>query len=188
MTLSVDMVHHLLKPYRHLAWLARFERPTGPDLYVWTGAHHHTYGGNLYYGYGYLASIESMRKGEGTQQIEQVFELNGLDPSILADLDESVRSLEAEIWLAGVGPDRQFINTPLKVSSLVQDTLAWRYAMDGNTVTLRLTTYDALPFLGRVNGGKWSYEDQVARYPGDTGFTYNTAISLAGPAVQWTAP
>ena len=64
--LTVDMYQHLLKPYRHLAWLARFERPTGPDLYVWTGSHHHTYGGNLYYGYGYLTSIEPMKKGEGT--------------------------------------------------------------------------------------------------------------------------
>lgn len=183
--LTTGLSQHLLKSYRHLAWLARFERPTGPDLYVWSGSHHMSYGGNVYYGYGYLTSIETIRKGEGTQQIEQVFELNGLDPSILADLDTSVRSLEAEIWLAGIGQDRQFISDPLKVSNLVQDTIAWRYSSDG-TVTLRLTTYDALPFLGRVNGGKWSYEDQLDRYPGDTGFRENSAIALAGPAIQWT--
>lgn len=186
--LTVEMFQHLLKPYRHLAWLARFERPTGPDLYVWSGSHHQTYGGNLYYGYGYLSSIEAMRKGEGTQQIEQVFELNGIDPSILAELDDSVRGLDAEIWLAGVGDDRQFITSPLKASNLVQDTLGWRYSTDDGSVTLRLTTYDALPFLGRVNGGKWSYEDQLLRFPNDVGFRENTAIALAGPAVQWTAP
>lgn len=185
--LSVGMYQHLLKPYRHLAWFAQFARPSGPDLRVWSGSHHITYSGETWYGYGYLTAIEPMKKGEGTEQIEQVFELNGIDPSILATLDASVRQLPADIWLAGIGQDRQVINDPLHVSDLLQDTLGWRYASDG-TVTLRLVTYDALPFLGKANGGKWSNENQQERYPGDTGFSYNSQIALQGAAVQWTAP
>ena len=187
MSLSVQMQQELVKPYRHLAWLARFERP-GADLYVWTGSHAITYAGNTYRGYGYLSSIEPMKKGDGTEHIEQTFTLNGLDPTILTGLNASVRGLAAEIYLAAIGHDRQIITAPCLVSSLVQDTLGWDYALGDGTVTLRLVTYDALPLLGRSTGGKFSYEDQQTRFAGDEGFYYNSAIALQGQAVQWTVP
>lgn len=185
--LTVAMQNHLLQPYRQLAWLARIERP-GDDLYLWTGSHHITYDGNLYRGYGYLTSIQPMTKGDGTEHIEQTFELNGIDPSIIADLGDSVRGLEVNVWLAAIGPDRQIITAPVEVSRLVQDTVGWSYGLDDGTVTLRLVTYDALPFLGRATNGKFSYENQQERYSGDEGFYYNGAIALQGPAVQWTLP
>lgn len=182
--LTVPMQQHLLRPLRHMAWLAWFDRPTD-DLYVWSGSHPITWDGNTYLGYGYLSSIQSMRKGAGTEHIEQVFELSGINPSILAELDESVRGLRARIWLAGLGGDRQIIRDPILIADLVQDTLGWDYSQDGSSVTLRLTTFDALPLLGKINGGKWSNEDQLERYANDSGFKYNAPIALQGPPVQW---
>lgn len=177
------MRNHLLQPYRHMAWLAWFE----PDLYVWSGSHHMTYDGNLYLGYGYLTRIESMRKGGNTQHVEQVFELNGINPAILAELDTSVRGRAATVWLAGIGQDRQVITEPVVERELIQDTLGWEYATDG-TVKLRLTCYDALPLLGKATRGKWSYEGQIKDYPSpeDVGFKYNAAIALTGAAIAWT--
>lgn len=184
--LTVNMYQHLLRPSRHMAWLARFELRAGGYLYVWSGSHHMTYGGNLYYGYGYLTGINAIRKGEGTQHIEQQFLLSGLDSSILGGLDTSVRGLTARLWLAGIGADRQVINDPLLFSDLIQDTLAWDYGADDGSVTLRLTTFDSLPLVGRVDGGKWSNEDQLARFANDVGFKYNAPIALQGPPVEWT--
>lgn len=183
-SLTVAMQNHLRSPYRTMAWLAWFERP-GTDLYVWSGSHTITWDGNEYRGYGYLSSIDTIRKGEGTEHIEQVFELSGIDPAILADLDGSVRGLRARIWLAGIGNDRQVIRDPILISDLMQDTLGWNYAQDGSSVTLRLTTFDALPLLGKINGGKWSNEDQLERFANDSGFKYNAPIALQGPPVQW---
>lgn len=158
-----------------------------PDLYLWSGSHHLTYLGRTWYGYGYLARMESVRQREGVEHVEQVFELNGLDPTIIADLDESVRGRPASIWLAGIADDRQVVRDPLLLSdTLIQDTLGWTYSLDGSTVTLRLTAHDALPFLGRIKGTKWSNESQQVEFSGDTGFKYNAAIALQGPAITWT--
>lgn len=186
--LSVAMQQHLLKPYRQLAWMARFVRPSGAPLYVWSGSHPITYGGNTYLGYGYLSTIQPMKKTEGTEHIEQTFELNGIDPSIIANLDTSVRGLEANLWLGAVGTDRQIVTEPVEVSRLVQDTLGWSYALDDGSVTLRLVTYDALPLLGRATNGKFSYENQQERFANDQGFYYTSTIALQGAAVQWTQP
>lgn len=183
MSITAGMAAHLNRPYRHLAWMAWFER-AGADLYVWSGSHHLTYDGQTWYGYGYLSRIDSVQQREGTQHVDVAFELSGLDPTIIADLDESVRGLGAKLWLAGIGQDRQVIRDPILISQLRQDTLAWSYGAD-NTVTLRLNCYDALPFVGRATKGKWSDSDQQARWPGDTGFDENTTIALQGAAVPW---
>lgn len=178
------MAAHLRQPYRHLAWLAWFERD-GDDLYMWSGSHHITYDGHVWYGYGYLTRIDGVQQREGTQHVETAFELSGLDPSIVADLDESVRGRSARMWLAGIGQDRQIIRDPLLISQFTQDTLSWSYGADDGSVTLRLACFDALPFVGRATKGKWSDQDQQARYPGDTGFDENTIIALQGVAVPW---
>ncbi|MGV3649837.1 MAG: hypothetical protein ACO1OK_00295 [Devosia sp.] len=186
MPLSPDMVAHIRRPYRHLAWMAWFERD-GADLRVWSGAHTITHDGAAWLGYGYLATIDSLRRSNGLQHMELAFALNGLDPWIIADLDQSVRGRAARLWLAGIGDDRQVVREPLLLADLTQDTLGWSYGADG-TVTLRLTCFEALPFLRRALKGKWSNESQLAAYPGDTGFAYNAPIALQGPAVEWTQP
>ncbi len=181
--ITAGMAAHLNRSYRNLAWMAWFERD-GADLYMWSGSYHATHDGHLWYGYGYLTSIDSVQKREGTQHVDMAFEMNGLDPTILADLDDSVRGRAGKLWLAGVGQDRQIVRDPILIAQMKQDTLAWSYGQDG-TVTLRLNCYDALPFVGRATKGKWSDQDQQARYAGDTGFDENTTIALQGAAVPW---
>jgi len=52
-------------------------------------------------------------------------------------------------------------------------------------VTLSLSCWESLPFVGRVTGSKWSYEGQLDDYSGDVGFKYNADIALNGPPVNW---
>lgn len=159
------------------------------DLYLWSGSYHLTHWGRTWYGYGYLTQIESIRRREGIEHVEQVFEFNGLDPSIIADLDTSVRGRPLSIWLGGLDNDRQIVRDPLLLSdSIIQDSLGWTYSLDQSTVKLRLTGHDGLPALGRIKGTKWSNESQLAEYSGDVGFKYNAPIALQGPAVTWSQP
>jgi hypothetical protein len=180
------MAEHLLKPYRRMAWLVYVERP-GADLYFWSGNYHMTYAGNLYYGYGYLTRMESIQKDTAVDHIEQVFEFSGLKTSILGEINSSVRGLKASIQLAGIDEGRAIVPDPIPYAmNLIQDTLGWSDKAEDGTITLRLTCFNALPFLGRALGEKWSYEGQQEAFPGDTGFKYNRPIAMQGPAVPWT--
>lgn len=179
------MQNALLGRRRLLCWMWWIEGQT-TDLYAWSGVHTITYGGNDYVGVGHVAGMETLRKNDGLEHVEQRLKLSGLDPSVIADLDTSVRGRGAKVWLGALNDDGQIIPEPLLMQELLQDTLQWERAAD-DTVTLTLNCFEALPFVGRATGKKWSYEGQLEAYPGDVGFKYNADIALNGPPVDWRA-
>jgi len=173
----------LLGNRRRLAWLW-FVEGDSSDLYAWSGVHTLSYGGQDYRGVGHVAGMSTIRKNDDLEHVEQQLKLSGLDPSALTELDSSVRGRTASIWLAALNDSGQVIADPLLLQELQQDTLQWDRAAD-DSVTLSLNTFEALPFVGRATGRKWSYESQREAYASDTGFKYNTAIALQGPPIDW---
>lgn len=153
------------------------------DLWTWTGAHPISWDGQTYVGMGALFSMSSQRKPDALQHVEHSLVLNGLEASLVADLDESVRGRSAKIWLGMLDPYGQVIASPLLVTELEQDTLKFDRSAD-DVVSLTLTGFEALPFLGRAKGDKYSHEKWLQERS-DEGFYYNSPIALAGRAVDW---
>jgi hypothetical protein len=172
----------IIGPTRTLAWMFVFQKASG-FLRVWTGDHTITWDGEEYLGVGRVAGMSTQRKPDAMQHVEHTFTLSGLDPSPLADLDESVRGREGAVYLAALNERRQVIPSPILLTEIVQDTLKWERASD-DTVTLTLAGFEALPFLGRATGDKYSHEKWLAERD-DEGMYFTSPIALAGRFVEW---
>jgi len=177
------MQEALRGPRRTLCWLFWIEGTTS-DLYAWTGDHTINWDGNDYRGVGGVLGLSTQRKPDALQHVEHVFTLSGLDPTPLADLDDSVRGRRGKIWLGALNDRRQIIADPILMTEIVQDTLKWDRAED-DTVTLTLTGFEALPFLGRATGDKYSHEKWLQERD-DEGFYHTSKIALEGRlTIDW---
>ncbi|MFA5897928.1 MAG: hypothetical protein WC829_02325 [Hyphomicrobium sp.] len=182
-TLSIGMQQAFLSRRRRLCWMFWVEGVTA-DLYAWSGVHTLSYDGHSWRGVGHVAGMETIRKNEGLEHVEQKLSLSGLDPSALTGLDQSVRGLAAKVWLGALDDENKIIDAPLLLQELVQDTLSWDRAKD-DTITLSLACFEALPFVGRATGRKWSYEAQLDAYAADTGFYFNAPVSRRRGIMDW---
>lgn len=182
--LSVDMARALCSDRRNLAYLFWFEG-SGSDLYAWSGMHDLAYDGHTWKGVGHVLGMGTIDRGDALSFRTQSFQLRGLDPQVLAEIDESVRGRGGKVWLAALDDSGKVIRDPLLVAEVVQDTLEWKLE-DGNTVTLTLNTFESLKHLGRATNRKWSHEAQLARFPGDVGFQYTQQIARTGLySIDW---
>lgn len=172
----------MLSPARLPAWFFWVEGAAS-DLYVWTGGQPITWYGHTWLGMGRLFGMSTQRKPDALQHVEHNFTLSGLESDLVADLDASVRGLAGKVWMGLLDDQGQVIADPLLVTEFVQDTLTLDRGAD-DTMSLTLKAYEALPFLGRVKGDKYSHEAWLAARS-DTGFFYNSPIALAGRAVDW---
>lgn len=172
----------IIGPVRTLAWMFRFETSDG-YLYTWTGDHTVNWAGEDYLGVGRVAAMSSQRKPDALQHVEHTFTLNGLDPLPLGDLDESVRGREGEVLLAALNDRRQVISEPISLTQITQDVLKWERAAD-DTVTLTLVGFEALPFMGRATGDKYSHEKWLSERD-DEGMYFTSLIALTGRFVEW---
>lgn len=182
--ISAGLRQELTSTRRRLVWLYWFEGDTS-DLYAWTGFTNLTYDGQTWVGAGNLAGASELNRGDALAWREVQFTLPGLDPQILAELDEDVSGRGGKVWLAAINDSHQVVSDPLLVAEFTQDTLDWN--LDGQTVSLILNAYEALPRFDRPTGRKWSYESHVERFSGDTGFYYTQKIARTGPPIDWRA-
>lgn len=169
---------------RALCWLFYFEGDADDNLYAWSGMHPITWDGETFLGAGHAYDMSTVKKSEGIQHTTQEFKLSGLDPSVLGGLSLSVRGKLAKVWLAALNADGQVVRDPILVSELVQDTLSFTRSAD-DIVSLGLNCFEALPFVGRATGGKYSHERQIELYSTDVGFEDIADIGLEGQAVDW---
>jgi hypothetical protein len=127
--------------------------------------------------------MSSQRKPDALQHVEHTFVLNGARSAPLADLDQSVRGQGRQVLLAALNDRRQIIVDPILLTEIVQDTIKFDRGAD-DTVSLTLTGFEALPFLGRAKGDKYSHEKWLSDHD-DEGFYYTSPIALTGRAVDW---
>lgn len=183
MSISLAMRQALLDPFANLCWLAWFESDFG-DLYAWTGTQAIAWDGHSFVGVGLLRGFDTIQRGDALSFRSMSFQLPGLDPQVLIDLNGSVKGKGAKLWLGALNSSNQVISDPILLPELVQDTIDWKVE-NGSTVTLTLNCYESLARLGKPSNRRWSHETQMARFSGDTGFYYNQASKLTGPALDW---
>ncbi len=180
--LTPAMQNALKGPRRTLCWLFWLEGATA-DLYAWTGAQPIAWDGHTYVGLGALLSMTTQKKPDALQHVEHSFTLSGLEPDLISGLDTSVRGRTGKVWLGALDARNRIVADPLLLTEIVQDTLKLDRGTD-DTVSMTLTGYEALPFLGRVRGDKYSHDRWLSER-GDSGFFYTSPIAASGRAVDW---
>lgn len=183
MSLTYAMAQALRSPSRNLCWLAWFET-SGTDLYAWSGMQPLVWDGHTFLGVGTIYSVSTVDRGDALSWRQQQFTLNGLPGEALAGMDESVKGMEAKLWLGALNSSNQIIADPLLVKHLDQDTLQREIGGDG-TVKLTLNCFEALPRFDKPTGRKWSHESQQQIFASDEGFYYTQKIASQGRAIDW---
>ena len=181
--LSHDMSKVLKSDRRNLCWMGWFET-AGADLYAWSGMEDLSWDGQTWKGVGYMLGLATIDRGDALSFRTQEFTLNGLDPQVLAGMDESVRGRLAKLWLGARNGDGQIIRDPLLVADMEQDTLRREIGEDG-MIKLTLSCFAALPRFDKATGRKWSQESQQERYAADEGFYYTQKLGRTGPPIDW---
>src|SRR5690242_9981491 len=91
-----------LRKRKPLALLAEIEHPSGTARF-WTGIGPLAWNGNTFTGSSTLGTVTPIKRTTDLVIQELNFQLAGVDPAIVATLDDDVRNRAGRVWLACLG-------------------------------------------------------------------------------------
>ena len=132
--------------------------------------------GQTWLGLGNLGNVEAITEGENVEAYGIALTLTGIPIYPAADsalmsvmLTENYQGRRVRIWFAPLDESHNVIADPI---------LVFRGRMDapeievGSVATIKLPCEGRLADLDRLRVGRYTHEDQIARYPGDRGFEF----------------
>lgn len=171
-----------LRKRKPLALLAEIEHPDGAARF-WTGIGPLSWNGYTWTGSGTLGSVAPIRHTSDLAIQEINFGLAGVDPAIVATLDDNVRNLAGLVWLACVGPGNSVIRDPFQIVDAVLDYQSFSASEEG-TVAISITARTGFYTLERALDEAWTTEEQKLLYPTDSGL--DLISGLQNQTIQWT--
>lgn len=171
-----------LRKRRALALLAEIEHPSGTARF-WTGIGPLSWSGFTWTGSGALGSIAPIKHTSSLAIQEINFSMAGVDPAIVATLNDNVRNLAGRAWLACIAPGSSVIADPFQIVDAQLDYQSFSAAEDG-TVAISITARTGFYTLERALDEVWTTEDQQQTYPTDSGL--DLVAGLINQAIQWT--
>lgn len=124
--------------------------------------------GNNFYGVGDLGRIEKIVSSTEIEVTETRFVLSGVDPEIVAGLDDSVKGRTGNIYEAELDRNMRVRNRVLLAETEL-DYQIYAVQADGKA-EIAIVAHGGLFFLLNRSAAKWSPEEMKARFPGETGF------------------
>lgn len=171
-----------LRKGKPLAVLAEIDHPSG-TFRCWTGIGYLEYNGFTWTGIGLLGSISPIKSTSDLSIQEINFSLSGVNPETLALLDDAVRNLEANVWLAALDSKNQIIKEPYQLLNCILDYQT--FSIDDNgSATVSIIARSSFYTIERAIDEVWSNEDQTKRFPTDTGLSL--LHTLENQQVIWT--
>lgn len=165
-----------------LALLAEIEHPDGTARF-WTGIGPLNWNGAVWTGAGALGNISPIQHTSDIAIQEINFTLVGVDPSVVATLNDNVRNLSGKAWLACIDESGNVVRDPFQVIDSQLDYQSLSAADDG-TVSISITARSGFYTLDRALDEVWSSQDQKLQFPDDTGL--DMISSLQNQNLQWT--
>lgn len=167
---------------RPLGLLCEIEHPDGTGRF-WTGIGTLAYGGYNWAGIGTLGAVTPVRQTSDIAIQDIQFTLSGVDPDILADLNEDVRNLTGSLWLACFGDKGEVIADPYQLVDALLDYQTLHVGDDGSA-TISITARTGFYTLDRGIDEAWTPESQKLDYPTDVGL--DMIPGLQNQDVRWT--
>lgn len=170
-----------IKKKRPLALLAAIEHPDGPG-YFWTGIGKLVWNGNTFTGSGQLGTVTPISHTSDLTIQDVQFTMVGVDPNVVAGLNDNVRNLSGKVWLACI-EQVKVVADPYLIVDSVLDYQSFNAAEDG-TVSLSITAHTGFYTLARALNETWTTEQQKIDFPGDSGL--DLISGLQNQDIQWT--
>lgn len=160
-----------------LAWLVRLGFASG-EIRVWLGYGPLVAGGETWSGLGEFASISGLEVPLGGTAPITTMTLSGVDPVLKSKVREAsaeAKGRPVRFYMQFFDENLQTLDSPYAVHTGVMDQLSVS-APNAETRTIEMTveglfTRRAIPPFGML-----SNRDQQARFPGDRGLEYVTAM------------
>lgn len=170
-----------LKKRRPLALLAEIDHPSGIARF-WTGIGKLSWNGVTWTGSGQLGSVTPISHTTDLSITDIQFTMVGVDPSIVAGLDDNVRNLAGNVWLACI-EQGQVVKDPYQIVAADLDYQSFAAGDDG-TVSISITAHTGFYVLARALDLTWTTEEQKIDFPGDSGLDLLSA--LQNQDISWT--
>lgn len=171
-----------LRARRPLALIAEIDHPNGPARF-WTGIGTLSWNGYTWTGTSTLGTVTPIKHTSDLVIQEINFSLAGVDPAIVATLDDNVRNLSGKVWLACLGPGNSVIRDPYQIVDAQLDYQSFSASEDG-TVAISITARTGFYTLDRALDESWTSEEQQVLFPGDSGL--DLISGLQNQTLQWT--
>lgn len=134
----------------------------------WSGVGTLEHGGETYTGFGTLVSIDAAVSSTEIEIVEVAMVLSGVDPDLVAGLDDSVKGRFAEIYEAILDDEYRVIERELMTRAKL-DYQVFRIGADGKA-TIALKAHAGVFWLANRSAAKWGPEEARALHPQETGF------------------
>jgi hypothetical protein len=161
----------------NLAFFGYFDFSAGP-VRVWSGLGDFAWDGHTWAGVGALAEIGNAQESGAASATTMTVGLSGITTAMVsAILTGQNRGRFAQVWWA-------LFTTP-ELTTLVDDPQSWwlgrmgaiEWEDDGAAAQIRIPIEGLYVDVKTPQIRRWSYGDQIARHPGDTGMRYLAAIA-----------
>jgi hypothetical protein len=174
------MAEHMRRR-RPLALFAQIEHPDG-DGRFWTGTGVLRWNGASWQGSAQLGTITPIRHTSDLVIQEIQFQMSGVDPDLVAQLNDDVRNRSGIAWLAGIYRG-SVVPDPLRLVDSQLDYQSYDVGEDGRA-TIAITARSGFYTLDRAMDEAWTTEEHQLEYPDDTGL--DLIPSLQNQDIIWT--
>jgi hypothetical protein len=171
-----------LRERNPLALLAEIEHPDGTARF-WTGIGKLNWNGLVWTGTSTLGSVAPISNTSDLEIQEINFGLAGVDPAVVAALNDNVRNLSGKVWLACLAQGNNVVADPYLIVDSQLDYQSFSAQADGS-VAISITARTGFYTLTRALDEAWTSEEQRVLYPNDSGL--DLISSLQNQSLQWT--
>lgn len=178
---TARMAHALSAGYARGVFVA-IDHPDGTG-YFWSGVGARQWNGHTWSGAGTLGAIGPVKHTSEVAVQDIMFTLSGIDPTILAGMNDDVRNLNGSVWLACFHPeDDSVIADPYQLIDSELDFQVYEVQSDG-TATIQINAHAGFYTLDKSTEDAWTHENALLTDPAEIGFTMISA--LQNQNLQW---
>lgn len=171
-----------LRSRQPLALIAEIDHPDGPGRF-WTGIGKLNWNGVDWTGTSTLGSVTPIQHTSDLIIQEINFAIAGVDPAIVAQLNDNVRNRSGKVWLACLDDDHSVVRDPFQIVDAQLDYQSFSASDDGS-VGISITARTGFYTLDRALDEAWTTEQQHLLFPDDSGL--DLVSGLQNQTLQWT--
>lgn len=142
-------------------------------IYVWSGVGTINWNGQNWLGVGTFGKLSTVGETTSLEAQGIVLTLSGVNPTLLNEaLSEMTTAGQGQVYLGFLDIYSNLITSPIPLFLGLMDQP--EIDLDTNTATINFSVENRLSDLQRARGGRYTDQDQRARYPADGGLQYVT--------------
>lgn len=182
MTILTPEMATALQDGKPRGMLVQIEHPSGMG-YFSTGIGKISWNGQTWLGTGKFGSVTPIKHTSDISVQDIAFNLSGVDPDVVNQLDDAVCNLSGKAWLFCLNHDGTVVRDPYQLIDSQLDYQKFDIDVDGKA-TISIIAHSGFYTLVRGAEEAWTPENQKLTYPTDTGL--DMLYSLQNQDLQWT--